>query len=273
MDTNTRQVTEAAVAVTHGRDSETGDGVDDSNRKTENRGRIGKKGASATSILYSANVDRPPKSRTSKQPGTVRNVVYYQNRFIILDPPEAKSRSNTSSERSSELLQARGAEQQPTDDTVRKSEIQNSADGEDAQEIPEKFRHKIKHVSVNALAKKSKMEMDASSVTMDARGIEIIVTDSDSGFRSRNTETNKTMWKKISQILLDNRMKGRAGPGRVLNSEHPEEYRVLKKVLNIIFLTIGITLLISVIIVIIYTTVGKYQTYVRFHTNIHVRLI
>lgn len=257
MDTVTSQVNTAAVSVTHGRESETSGKVDGNSRKKADRGRIEKKGVPAASILYSANIDGPPKSRTSKQSGTVRNVVYYQNRFIILDPPEAKSRSNTSSKRSTELLQARGAEQQPTDDKVRKSEIQISADGDDAQKIPEKFRHKVKHVSANALTKKSKMEMDASSVTMDARGIEIIVTDSDSGFRSRNTETNKTMWKKISRILLDNRMKGRAGSGRMLNSDNPEEYRVLKKVLNIIFLTIGITLLISVIIVIIYTTVGE----------------
>ncbi|XP_036357093.1 uncharacterized protein LOC115209507 isoform X3 [Octopus sinensis] len=67
-------------------------------------------------------------------------------------------------------------------------------------------------------------------------------------------EKNMT-WKRISKILLDDRMGDIDDREKVLNLDEPGQYRVLKKVLNILFVTIGIALLLAVIVVVIYTAI------------------
>ena len=95
---------------------------------------------------------------------------------------------------------------------------------------------------------------------MESRGIDIVITDTEDG--SQRHELKKyTIWKKVSRALQDNRMKGKPDAERILAVGNPQDYRILKKVLNITFLTIGIALLIAVIIVIIYTYVGKFVVY------------
>ncbi|XP_052822175.1 uncharacterized protein LOC106868055 isoform X1 [Octopus bimaculoides] len=70
-------------------------------------------------------------------------------------------------------------------------------------------------------------------------------------------EKNMT-WKRISKILLDDRMGDIDDREKVLNLDEPGQYRVLKKVLNILFVTIGIALLLAVIVVVIYTAIDDY---------------
>ncbi|XP_035827029.1 uncharacterized protein LOC101860832 isoform X1 [Aplysia californica] len=89
---------------------------------------------------------------------------------------------------------------------------------------------------------------------MDGRGIEIIVSDENDARVSTVRSGKRAVLRRIWTILLDNRVAGRPERERALRP-HPEEYRVLKRVLNIVFITIGVALLISVFVVIIYTYV------------------
>lgn len=105
------------------------------------------------------------------------------------------------------------------------------------------------------------LTMDTTPVTMDGRAIEIMVSD-ETGVTHRPAESPKVsrkraLLKRIGTALLDNRMKGRQNCEHLL-TENPEEYRVLKKVLNIMFVTVGVALLLSVFVVIAYTTIGKF---------------
>lgn len=58
-------------------------------------------------------------------------------------------------------------------------------------------------------------------------------------------------------------MKDNPDSDRILNADHPEDYRLLKKVLNILFLTIGVVLFLAVIVVVIYAFAGKYR-FIRY---------
>ncbi|XP_055871847.1 uncharacterized protein LOC106065341 [Biomphalaria glabrata] len=89
---------------------------------------------------------------------------------------------------------------------------------------------------------------------MDGRGIEIIVSDENDARVSTVNSGKRAVLRRIWMILLDNRVAGRPDSERALRPHH-EEYRVLKRVLNIVFITIGVALLISVFVVIIYTYV------------------
>lgn len=69
-----------------------------------------------------------------------------------------------------------------------------------------------------------------------------------------------TLLKKLVQLLQDNRLK----PGdeeaaeklRELNRSQNESFPVLKSILNAIFITTGVVLLIAVVVVIAYTSIG-----------------
>ncbi|KAK0041287.1 hypothetical protein Bpfe_029271 [Biomphalaria pfeifferi] len=89
---------------------------------------------------------------------------------------------------------------------------------------------------------------------MDGRGIEIIVSDENDARVSTVNSGKRAVLRRIWMILLDNRVAGRPDSERALRPHH-EEYRVLKRVLNIVFITIGVALLVSVFVVIIYTYV------------------
>ncbi|CAG5133038.1 unnamed protein product, partial [Candidula unifasciata] len=89
---------------------------------------------------------------------------------------------------------------------------------------------------------------------MDGRGIEIIVSDENDTRVSTVLSGKRAVLRRIWTILLDNRVEGRPDAEKALHPR-PEEHRVLKRVLNIIFITIGVALFISVLVVIIYCVV------------------
>ncbi len=92
---------------------------------------------------------------------------------------------------------------------------------------------------------------------VDGRCIEIIVSD-EHDTRVSTVRPGKRAWlHRIWTLLLDNRVAGRPDRERALHP-HPDDYRVLKRVLNIAFVTIGVALLIAVFVVIIYTYIGGY---------------
>ncbi|KAK3595667.1 hypothetical protein CHS0354_026884 [Potamilus streckersoni] len=89
---------------------------------------------------------------------------------------------------------------------------------------------------------------------MDQRAIDIVVTDSDGAVKAQSVRKH-SMWRKINEKLQDNRLSGRRDADKILDCENPEKYKCLKRVLNIAFLSIGVTLLISVVAVIIYSSI------------------
>ena len=88
------------------------------------------------------------------------------------------------------------------------------------------------------------------------RGIEIVVSDENDTKVSTVKPAKKSILHRIWTVLLDDRVSGRPDIERGLH-QNPEEYRILKKFLNISFITIGMALLIAVFVVIIYTGIGE----------------
>lgn len=70
-----------------------------------------------------------------------------------------------------------------------------------------------------------------------------------------------TVLKKVVRLLQDNRLNSgdeeTAQRLQDLNRSQSESYPILKTILNVIFITTGVVLLIAVVIVIIYTSIGK----------------
>ena len=180
------------------------------------------------------------RSSPASHPNTLRNVVYYQNRFIVLesnDGDTTRSPSNVSSKRTTLGTPSKTMAEGQSSSFLR--------DGESETALYPGSRSRMRN-----------MEIDASSVTMgmDARGIDIIVTDPDNSSRNITDSMGKkdTLLKRIQRLLIDNRMKGKPPI-----EQSPDEYRVLKKVLNISFLTIGIVLFVAVVVVVIYAFIGE----------------
>jgi len=194
-------------------------------------------------------------SQQNNQRSTLRSCVYYQNRFIVLDPHEGR--------RSTEGYTNNSQQNRGSRDRASNSPRAGDQDSNEETSFSTSKRRSGKMSDIQSSRKpgnRRNMEMDASSVTMDARGIEIILTDPENSSRhiaAENKEKNNTVWKKINRFLQDNRMKGNPDSDRILNTDRPEDYRVLKKVLNLSFLTIGILLFLAVIVVVIYAFVGK----------------
>uniref|UniRef100_A0A0B6ZR83 Uncharacterized protein n=1 Tax=Arion vulgaris TaxID=1028688 RepID=A0A0B6ZR83_9EUPU len=92
---------------------------------------------------------------------------------------------------------------------------------------------------------------------MDGRGIEIIVSDENDARVSTVKSGKRVLLRRIWMILLDKRVDGRTESVNTLGPHSVEEHEQLKRVLNIIFIIVGIALLIAVFVVIIYTVVGE----------------
>lgn len=179
-----------------------------------------------------------------------QRVVYFQNRFIVLDTSDRNVNSANS--------------------TINKLDNEGTISKINSGKLDtmETSFSKINNVTVTD-SKNKRKDIDEDNSAMDARGIDIILTDPDNSSKqiknmdSFNTEESKgknSIWRKINRVLMDDRVKASNGQ-IVLENRHPEEYRILKKVLNILFLTVGITLFVSVIIVVIYAFIGKFTYY------------
>lgn len=168
-----------------------------------------------------------------------QRVVYFQNRFIVLDASDR----NVSSANS----------------TINKLDNEGNISKINSGKLDtmETSFSKINNTTVTDSKRK---DIDEDNSVMDARGIDIILTDPDNSskqirnmdsFNAEDSKGKTSIWRKINRVLMDDRVKASNGQ-IVLENRHPEEYRILKKVLNILFLTVGITLFVSVIIVVIY---------------------
>lgn len=228
-------------------------------------------------------------SQTSVLPGPVphgkstRNVVYYQNRFLVIDSTPASVDFPTGAHRvtsavtpnsgggaSGSAVQVAGeadvrSKRKATNVAAvsgRQMASTNSAAACNADAAAGAAAISTSDHGRVVTSQRSKriLEMDPCSVTVDGRGIEIIVSD-ETGISHRpdtpsRLSGKRALLKRVGTVLLDNRMTGKENFQNLL-IEHPEEYRVLKRVLNIIFVTVGMALLVSVFVVIVYTAVGE----------------
>ena len=189
----------------------------------------------------------------------LRSAMYYQNRIISAEPPrEMRSHSSSPHAHSpASLSDASGrAVKDQIDPNVKQSVVRETIGGKSNSNQNNRKFDPISAAAIS-VAESGLCRHISSRGTMDSRGIDIVITDTEDG-STRHELKRYTIWKKIYRVLQDNRMKGKPDVEQILAVGNPQDYRILKKVLNIVFLTVGIALLIAVIIVIVYTYIGRY---------------
>ena len=78
---------------------------------------------------------------------------------------------------------------------------------------------------------------------------------------TRQSSNSTSIFKKFARFLQDNRMSGGTASAERLKTMNKAQHTsnpILKKILNIIFLSTGVALLLAVVVVIIYTSIGKW---------------
>ncbi|XP_052762858.1 uncharacterized protein LOC128205333 [Mya arenaria] len=202
-----------------------------------------------------ASKSNPGQATTGRPPTTsvLRSALYYQNRIIV---PEKKTKSPS------------GSPDRPTESTepglryslaARPSTLQRSLDG--AQNSDSALESGIISQTIPVAASGnidcggSRYDAPRSPDKMETHGIDIVVTEADDG----SNKDDESCLKRFFKCLQDNRMKGVPNAEEILASSNPQDFKVLKKVLNISFLTIGIALLIAVLIVILYSTIDSFN--------------
>ncbi|XP_013389472.1 serine/arginine repetitive matrix protein 1 [Lingula anatina] len=98
-------------------------------------------------------------------------------------------------------------------------------------------------------------DMDATSVSMD--NLDDKREDSKDSVALKSHRKQNSTLQRIYKRLEDNRLEGKGGLDRNILNPGTDEYLLLKKILNIVFITVGLLLLLAVIGVIIYINVAK----------------
>ena len=195
-----------------------------------------------------------PNTSTGRPPTTtvLRSAMYYQNRIIV---PEVKTRPYQPNAYSTGVNAGNSVNKLPS----TQINVSNASCTPSISENSNSAINRTKQDSTlgRATSKPQFSDICDSSghgAEMETRGIDIVVTDTEGN--KQHKVKKKTIWRRIYLCLQDNRMEGNPNADLILAGSNPQEYRILKKVLNIIFLTIGTALLISVVIVVIYTAVA-----------------
>ncbi|XP_053382251.1 uncharacterized protein LOC128549511 isoform X2 [Mercenaria mercenaria] len=188
------------------------------------------------------SIGRPPTT------SILRSALYYQNRIII--PEKKRSPTQTTA----------NAPNEP-----RTISAPNAVIGSGAKARPTSLQQNsnsaIFRPATNASASISNVRtiqgnnVPLADDTMDTAGIDIVVTDTENN--QHRVKKKKSIFKRFYLCLQDNRMKGEPNAEEILASSNPQEYRILKKVLNTTFLSVGIALLVAVLIVIIYSSIDS----------------
>ena len=210
---------------------------------------------------------------TTKQPGAtgslrsrppttsvLRSAMYYQNRIISAEPPrEMRMDSVSASPHAQSPVSYSDASGRAVKDqshpNIKQSIARETIRGNSNSDNNKNF-DPISATGIST-TETGLCRQTPSRSTMDSRGIDIVITDTEDGSQ-RHELKRYTIWKKIYRVLQDNRMKGKSDAEQILAVGSPQDYHILKKVLNIVFLTVGIALLVAVIIVIVYTYIGRY---------------
>ncbi|KAH3897015.1 uncharacterized protein LOC127867796 [Dreissena polymorpha] len=225
---------------------------------------------------------------TGRPPTTsfLRSAIFYQNRIIVKDKTSARSGSSGTQpvDRKLSALNegaVKGAVKGVKKKACRPSTLQPEACSSNTHKqsaVASKDRALQKCGCSNAVnVNESSSEQDhpltphaggchecspqcradsGEDMETDTHGIDIVVTDTEKLSGNANAKKDKpSCLRRCYMCLQDDRMKGVPNAHEILASSNPQDYKKLKKVLNISFLTIGIILLIAVVIVIIYSVV------------------
>lgn len=178
------------------------------------------------------NSGRPPTT------SVLRSAMYYQNRIIIPDKTRPSQTQKITSVPNTPIGIAAKARptslQQNSNITINRTATTTGASVSDMRTIHGNNAH-------------------IADDSMDAAGIDIVVTDTEN---IHHRVKKKSILKRFFLCLQDNRMKGNANAEEILAKSNPAEFVVLKKVLNTTFLSIGITLLVAVVLVIVYSAIA-----------------
>lgn len=189
---------------------------------------------------------------TGRPPTTsiLRSAMYYQNRIIIPEKKRSPTQPATNAQNAAQTMSNRAGSSIGSGANARPTSLQhnsNSAINRSATDA---------HASISEVRTIQGNNVHLADDTMDSAGIDIVVTDTEN---KQHRVKKKSIFARFFMCLQDNRMKGNPNAAEILASSNPQEYRILKKVLNTTFLSIGIALLIAVIIVIIYSSIGKFS--------------
>ncbi|CAH1773300.1 unnamed protein product [Owenia fusiformis] len=211
--------------------------------------------------------------------GRKSNVIYYQNRFIIINPkalpsnklPGMRKQDSKSSQEDSYIDIVEAASNESSAHAC-KLEADDSSNHEG--KISVELQHSDKNDTVDETCGEvtrllsendqtqnqdtdnnltMEIQMDETSVTMDMDPRPVASPRVD--VRNKN---NPSVLKKLTHFLHDNRLQNSKDAKAKLKAQNDHQQRshtILKKVLNVIFLTTGVCLFLAVIIVIIYTSV------------------
>ncbi|KAL4217577.1 hypothetical protein ACF0H5_022319 [Mactra antiquata] len=197
---------------------------------TENKSKNGSKS-------NSRDTGRPPTT------SVLRSAMYYQNRIIIPEKKRSPSQHPVQGQTNA-LTSSRGT----AGNVARPTSLQQNSNTS-----INRSTGSVECVSDARLISGNSLQSNIADDVMDSAGIDIVVTDTDD--TDHHVKKNPSILKRFYKCLQDNRMKGNPNAEEILASSNPQDYRVLKQVLNFSFLSIGIALLVAVVIVIIYSLI------------------
>lgn len=170
------------------------------------------------------------RSPTRGQPR--QKVVYYQNRFITIPINDGGKRGGSSGSQES------GGLAQPGTRAHLGSQAQSGTQAQGQQQ------------SAN-------MELEGMPIDLDP----ITPAQPVPRLGARGLARTQSLFAKITTVLQDNRLKSGSSSTqeqiKEMNKNQEESHKVLKKILNIIFITTGVSLFLGVVVVIIYTSIGE----------------
>ncbi|XP_064653035.1 serine/arginine repetitive matrix protein 1-like [Lineus longissimus] len=185
-----------------------------------------------------------------------QNVVFYQNRFVVMnqkadDEPDGDTGAGNLGSQGNRARRPQSLVTGANQMVQNKPESGNAFD-DYMQPATPRIADAVQGNATTKMATNRNMDIDETSVTMEQQDD----LEKDSHPKVKTKKKKNPILAKIASVLQDDR----GGKGSVGFSPGEETHRVLKRVLNIIFVTIGILLFIAVVVVIIYTSIGKVGT-------------
>ena len=172
----------------------------------------------------------------------LRNVVYYQNRFIVVDSITHKHRGRSASGNLSTDSRSR-----------RDKDTENRASPTADSSFYDDKKRTSQHEK-SSRERKRKTDINTRPCTTDSKGV-VPEGVSYPDIQLHGTATKKKSFlSRVADVLQDARVTG--SDLRQLDEVKQSEYSQLEAVLNIILVSIGVALLLSVCVVIVYTAIG-----------------
>ena len=232
-----------------------------------------KQASDASRSSGNTSVSTTARGKSQKQ---LQKVVYYQNRFITvpIDPNSCKGRSISkeklrSSNGSVESKKSSAVNQTAADEkcvnggkaTSAKTKLESAAkckkrDSQQKELQQQQSKLSSKETETQQLnGDMNPIELENSIISMHSGPEDKEELDGRNDKRSGTFSKADAVFNKIKEILQDKRCDDEIAQNS--QAKRHSTNPILKKILNIIFIAIGVILLLGVVIVIIYTTIGK----------------